>query len=60
MICEHFAREGSHIMINYWSSGLRAREVAAAVDQHGVAAATIMGVSRTPQMPPRVVLAVRG
>lgn len=44
LICEKFAAEGCHIMVNYISREDRAREVVEKVRAHGVQAFTIHGV----------------
>lgn len=47
MICEKFASEGCHIMVNYVSREDRAKEVVEKVKAHGVHAFMIKGVRLT-------------
>ncbi len=50
MICEKFADEEAHIMVNYTSRADKAREVVASVKKRGVQAFMVQGVSRWPHI----------
>ncbi|KAK6382970.1 hypothetical protein LTS17_003640 [Exophiala oligosperma] len=55
LICEKFAAEGCHIMVNYISREDRAREVVEKVRAHGVQAFTIHGDAEIPEHNARLV-----
>jgi len=46
VICEKFADEGAHIMVNYVSREDKAREVVARVKERGIQASMVQGVSK--------------
>ena len=47
LICEKFAEEGAHVMVNYVSNEERAKDVVKKVESHGVKGFMIKGVSGT-------------
>ncbi len=46
MICQKFADEGAHIMVNYVSREDKAQEVVATARERGVQAFMVQGVSK--------------
>jgi NAD(P)-dependent dehydrogenase (short-subunit alcohol dehydrogenase family) len=44
VICEKFAEQGAHVMVNYISREDKAKEVVAKVKARGVSAFTVQGV----------------
>ncbi|KEF60177.1 3-oxoacyl-[acyl-carrier protein] reductase [Exophiala aquamarina CBS 119918] len=55
LICEKFADEGAHIMVNYVSREDKAREVVARVAERGVQAFMIQGDAAKPEDNARIV-----
>lgn len=47
VICEKFAQEGAHIMVNYVANESRAAQVVAKVKTYGVEAYMVQGVSNS-------------